>query len=169
MAVPTSTVDSRFSMPGATATPWEQTEQVLSAAPLFWISTVRRDGRPHVTPLVAVWDDGALYFSTGEQEQKALNLAANPDVVLTTGANGWEDGLDVMVEGPAVPVLERAALIRIAERWAGKWDGRWEYEVGDGCLRHPGATGRVLVFAVSPTKVLAFAKGEFSHTSHRFS
>ena len=45
---------------GATATPWEDVVGVLGSAELFWISTVRTNGRPHVTPLPAVWRDGAL-------------------------------------------------------------------------------------------------------------
>lgn len=36
---------------------------------------MRADGRPHVTPLVAVWLDGAPHFSTGPAEQKAVNLS----------------------------------------------------------------------------------------------
>jgi len=40
--------------------------------------------------------------------------------------------------------------------------------VGDGAFRHPDGEEPVLVFAVAPAKVLAFAKGTFSHTTHRF-
>ena len=32
---------------------------------MFWLSTVRPDGRPHVTPVVAAWVEGAVWFSTG--------------------------------------------------------------------------------------------------------
>jgi hypothetical protein len=49
------------------------------------------------------------------------------------------------------------------------WDGRWRYEVHDGAFRHEGGTGAVLVFSVQPTKALAFAKGTFGQTRHRFS
>jgi general stress protein 26 len=66
---------------------------------LFWITTVRVDGRSHVTPLVAVWLDEAIYFATGADEQKAVNLRNNQNVILTTGCNDWEQGLDVVVEG----------------------------------------------------------------------
>ena len=48
-----------------------------SGAELYWITTVRADGRPHVTPLIGVWFDGAMHFTTGLEEQKARNLAAN--------------------------------------------------------------------------------------------
>jgi hypothetical protein len=49
-----------------------------------------------------------------------------------------------------------------------KWDGRWRFEVGEDCFLHPGGRGRALVFAVTPDKVLAFGKGKFTQTSHRF-
>jgi nitroimidazol reductase NimA-like FMN-containing flavoprotein (pyridoxamine 5'-phosphate oxidase superfamily) len=168
MTMPVTTLDPRFSDPAATATSWDETSKALETAGLFWISTVRADGRPHVTPLVAVWVNSVLYFCTGAAEQKAINLGANPHVVLTTGCNGWEGGLDVMVEGDAVRVTDDAALSRLAQAWTTKWDGRWHYEVRSGVFHHPGSDEAVLVFAVAPAKVLAFTKGTFSHTQYRF-
>ena len=102
MSAPTTTLDPRFSDPNGVATPWEATRKHLEAAELFWITTVRPDGRPNVSPLVAVWLDDALHFCTGSEEQKAVNLRGNQQVVLTTGCNTWEGGVDVTVEGVAV-------------------------------------------------------------------
>jgi general stress protein 26 len=163
---PATELDARFSDPDAVATGWDETRRALESAELFWICTVRHDGRPHVTPLVAVWLDGAIHFSTGADEQKALNLDRNPHVILMTGCNSWERGLDVMVEGDAVKVTEEAVLRRLAEAWARKWDGRWRYEARDGALHHD--RGAAIVFSVAPAKVLAFGKGRFSQTRHRF-
>jgi general stress protein 26 len=161
-------LDERFSEPGSEPSSWEETERVLREAQLFWISTVRTDARPHVTPLVAVWHEGALHFCTGPEEQKAINLGANPRVALTTGCNGWQDGLDVVVEGEAERVTDEERLGALARAWAGKWDGSWQFEpMADG-FRHAGGEGIAHVFAVRPTKVLAFGKGGFSHTRHRF-
>ena len=60
---------------------------------MYWLSTVRPDGRPHVTPLLGIWLDGALYFCTGPDERKAKNLARNPRCILAgrgaTGSTGW--------------------------------------------------------------------------------
>jgi nitroimidazol reductase NimA-like FMN-containing flavoprotein (pyridoxamine 5'-phosphate oxidase superfamily) len=168
MMQPATELDTRFSDPDAVAVDWEDTRRVLERAELFWISTVRADGRPHVTPLVAVWLDDAIHFATGPDEQKAVNLRGNRNVILTTGCNEWERGLDVVVEGKAVPVTYETTLERLAQTWATKWDGRWHYEVRDGGFRHEGGSGVVLVFAVSPDKVLAFAKGTFGQTRHRF-
>ena len=163
---PSTELDTRFSDPGAHPTSWEDTLDAIKQAELFWLSTVRADGRPHVTPLVAVWFDDALHFSTGAHEQKALNLAGNPRVTLTTGANDWQSGLDVAVEGEAVRVTDPEQLHQLAAAWAQKWDGRWQYRVVEDGFRHD--VGTALVFAVRPTKVMAFAKGRFSHTRHRF-
>src|SRR6266571_4331587 len=60
MNEPVTTIDTRFSDPDAVTTPWEETRRVLEAAELFWIVTVRADGCPHATPLVAVWLDVAV-------------------------------------------------------------------------------------------------------------
>jgi nitroimidazol reductase NimA-like FMN-containing flavoprotein (pyridoxamine 5'-phosphate oxidase superfamily) len=163
---PTTSLDSRFSDAGAEPTSWDETVRTLEAAELFWITTVRADGRPHVSPLVAVWLDDALHFCVGADEQKAVNLRANPHVILTTGCNEWERGLDVVVEGAATEVADDATLQRLADAWRSKWDGRWQFEARDGRFHHE--VGAALVFAVQPTKVLAFGKGTFSHTRHGF-
>jgi nitroimidazol reductase NimA-like FMN-containing flavoprotein (pyridoxamine 5'-phosphate oxidase superfamily) len=167
MSTPATEVDPRYSDPDAVATEWTETVRVLEAAELFWITTVRADGRPHVTPLVAVWLDDALNFCTGPDEQKAVNLRGNAHVVLTTGCNSWDQGLDVVVEGDAVKVSGAAALRRLAAAWTAKWDGRWQFEAHDGCFRHRDGQPAD-VYAVKPAKVLVFAKGSFSHTRHRF-
>jgi nitroimidazol reductase NimA-like FMN-containing flavoprotein (pyridoxamine 5'-phosphate oxidase superfamily) len=166
MGEPTTELDARFSDPRAIPIGWETTRGVLESAELFWISTVRVDGRPHVTPLVAVWLDGALHFATGPEEQKAVNLQSNRHVILTTGCNDWDNGLDVVVEGEAVQVTDPAQLAKLAEAWTSKWDGRWRYEARDGAFHHDGNTA--LVFSVRPAKAFAFAKGTFGQTRHRF-
>jgi general stress protein 26 len=165
MDEPVTELDPRFSDPSAEATPWSTARAELEGAQLAWLSTVRADGRPHVTPLVAVWLDGAIHFCTGPGEQKAVNLSTNRHVVLTTGCNQWDRGLDVVVEGEARPVTDRVTLERLSAVWATKWDGRWRFGVSDGGFEHE--AGTALVFAVEPSKVLAFGKGEgFSHTRH---
>ncbi|HEY2776852.1 MAG TPA: pyridoxamine 5'-phosphate oxidase family protein [Gaiellaceae bacterium] len=169
MQQPTTELDTRFSDSDAVATDWEETRRTLENAELFWITTVRIDGRPHVTPLVAVWLNDAIHFATGVGEQKAVNLRTNQNVILTTGCNDWEKGLDVVIEGEAVQVSDESILERLAEAWVAKWDGRWRYEVHENGFRHEGGSGAILVFAVKPAKVLAFAKGTFSQTRHRFS
>ncbi len=55
---------SAFGSPNATPTVWSQAQDELAVAEVYWLSTVRPDGRPHVTPLLGIWLEGALYFCT---------------------------------------------------------------------------------------------------------
>jgi hypothetical protein len=164
---PIGQIDARFSDPGAQPTPWSTVQAVLDEAELFWLSTVRSDGRPHVAPLPAVWLDETLHFCTGAEEQKAVNLARNARCALTTGTNQWKAGLDVVVEGIAVRVTEESRLRRLADEWATKYHGDWQFDVVDQTFAHPDG-GRALVFEVDADKVLAFAKGDFAQTRYRF-
>lgn len=164
---PTPEQDIRFGDPAAPPTPWARALRVLEAAELFWISTVRHDGRPHVTPLPAVWHENRLHFCTGPAEQKAVNIARNPRVALTTGCNLWKEGLDLVVEGTAVRVADEIRLRALAELWRTKYHGDWDFTVGDGMFQHEDG-GVAVVFAVAPVKVLAFAKGLFAQTRYRF-
>jgi len=162
---PTGTIDRRFSDPEAGPTPWAATVQVLEEAELYWLTTVRRDGRPHVTPLIGVADHGAVHFCTGLREQKARNLEHSRQVALTTGNNSWARGLDVVVEGTAVRVTERDSLQRLADAYEAKYGSAWHFEVGDGVFGE--GEGAVPVFRIEATKVMAFAKEPHAQTTYR--
>ena len=117
---PTTHFDSRFSDPEASATPWAEAEAALIAAELYWLTTVRADGRPHVTPLIGAYHEGAVHFVTGSGEQKARNLEHARKVAMTTGTNTWAKGLDLVVEGEAVRVTDAAELQRARRRDRGQ-------------------------------------------------
>ncbi len=118
--MPVTELDARFSSKGATTTGWAEGRRHIDEADVFWISTVRPDGRPHVTPLLAVRHDDTMYFCTGPEERKATNLRQNPHCILITGQNGL-DGLDVVVEGHAVEVADGAELGLIAKAYESKY------------------------------------------------
>ena len=166
--MPTTNIDTRFSDPAAGATPWEDTVAALERAELYWITTVRADGRPHVTPLIGVYVDGAVHFSTGLEEQKARNLEHARKVALTTGANTWNAGLDVVVEGEAVRITDTAKLQELADAIEAKYGEVWHFDVAGDAFGGQGSTPG-LVFRIEPDKVLAFAKAPHGHTSFRFS
>jgi pyridoxine/pyridoxamine 5'-phosphate oxidase len=161
---PLAELDTQFSSDGATATPWVEARNLLANAEVYWLATVRPSGQPHVTTLLAVWLDDALYFCTGEGERKAKNLLSNSHCVLTTGCNVLE-GLDVVVEGEAVKVRDEAKLQRLADRYATKYD--WHYTVRDGAFYSD--AGRADVYEVAPVTAFGFGKGETSsQTRWRF-
>ncbi|HEU4489945.1 MAG TPA: pyridoxamine 5'-phosphate oxidase family protein [Jiangellales bacterium] len=158
-------LDGRFSDPEAGPTSWPEVARVLAEAELFWLTTVRRDGRPHVTPLIAVWQAGAMHFCTGLDEQKARNLEHSGQVALTTGSNAWASGTDVVVEGTAVRVTAAPELQRLADAYEGKYGRDWHFDVGEGGFA--AGDGTAAVFRVEATKVLAFAKDPHAQTTFR--
>ena len=164
---PLAELEPQFSSSDATLTSWAEAGEHLEKAEVYWLSTVRPDGRPHVTPVLAVWLDGALYFCTGEAERKAKNLARNAHCVLTTGCNALnEKSLDLVVEGDAVRVSDEARLQRIADRFASKYS--WHYTVRDGAFHGDGGN-IALVYEVMPTTAFGFRRGtSFSQTRWRF-
>lgn len=164
---PVTELNADYSSEGATATPWAAARTRLAQAEVYWLSTVRPDGRPHVTPVVAVWMDGALYFSAGPAERKAQNLTGNAHCAVTTGCNTLAEGVDLVIEGEAVRVHDEARLQRVAERFDKKYGPPFQFTVRDGGFY--GAGGEALVFAVKPAKAFGFGKGEsFSQTRWRF-
>lgn len=147
-----------FSSPGAQVTPWASALAVLGEAEVFWLSTVRPDGRPHVTPLLAAWSLGGICFTTGGQERKARNLEHNPGCALTTGTNSLT-GVDVVIEGVASVVEERAEREQAVADFEGKYaahltspEGTW-YRLGEAVI-----AGDVRLYRVAPTVGFAFGK-----------
>jgi uncharacterized pyridoxamine 5'-phosphate oxidase family protein len=165
---PLTELHPQFSSPDAIPTAWAAAREQLEKAEVYWLSTVRPDGRPHVTPLLSVWLNGALYFCTSPSERKAQNLAQNPQCILTTGCNDLSDGLDLVVEGEAVWVDEDVVLQRLADCYEAKYGSEWRFTVRDGMFQHD-AGGEALVYKVAPITVFGFGKGaSSSQTRWRF-
>ena len=165
---PVAELEPQFSSEGATPTSWAEARERLGMAKVYWLSTVRPDGRPHVTPIASVWLDDTLYFTTGQTERKAKNLALNSHCVITTGCNVLE-GLDLVVEGDAVRVTDEARLQRLADGYAAKYDQLFRFAVRDGAFYLEGSEIEVLVYELAPTTAFGFGKGEsFSQTRWRF-
>jgi hypothetical protein len=167
VAQPATDLDIRYGEPDATATDWVAARRELAEAELYWISTVRPDGRPHVTPLIALWHDDAVVFTTGPRERKAKNLAENAHCTFTTGRNDLHAGLDIVVEGDARRVTDPDRLRRIADAYVEKYGEEWRFTLADGGFDHEG--GHALVFAVAPTVAFGFGKGGYSQTRWTFS
>jgi hypothetical protein len=144
----------------------EVAAQALKSAEIYWLSTVRPDGAPHVTPLIGICSDRRFDFCTGADERKGRNLAANSKRVVTTGNNEISEGLNIVVESRAVRLRDEARLQRLAVAYAAKYEG-WHFEVKDGAFQGEG--GEALVFEVDPVKMFAFGKGRtFSQTRYHF-
>jgi general stress protein 26 len=174
---PDTEMDPRYSSEGAEPTKWTEARRHLEQAEMYWLSTVRPDGRPHVTPLLAIWQDDALHFSTGPEERKARNLEENPHCILTTGRNTVQEGLDLVLEGDAVRVTDKDALQRLVDAYMSKYGPDWRFDVADGGFAHPESSDVteeqksevILVYAVAPTTAFGFGRGDgYSQTRWRF-
>lgn len=161
---PVTELNPSFSTADAEATPWSDARTLLEKAEVYWLATVHPDGQPNITPLLAIWLDDVFYFTTGEGERKAKNIAQNPCCTITTGCN-VQKGTDIIVEGSAVQVGDDTLLKQLAELYASKYD--WHYEVLDGAFHHEGGTAQV--YRVAPVKAFSFGKGDTSsQTRYRF-
>lgn len=165
--LPAAELDRRYSDENAPPSTWTQVTAALDAAEVFWLSTVRADGRPHVTPLIAVRVDDRMHFCTGPDEQKARNLAGSGACVLTTGSNALGSGLDAVIEGRAVRISDSGLLTRIADAYRAKYGQDWSFDVTDGRFVNT-VGGPATVFRVDPGTVFAFAKGPYAQTVWRF-
>ncbi|OCB49292.1 pyridoxamine-phosphate oxidase [Mycobacterium vulneris] len=161
----TGKLDQRFSE-ATEATSWEAAATALTAAGLYWLTTVRGDGRPHVTPLVGVWIDDTFVFCTGSTEQKFRNLQHGAAVAVTTGTNTWNAGLDLVVEGTAARVTGGDRLRALADAYRAKYGDDWDFDCDDEVFDPQGEAA--IVYRVTPAKVLAFAKSPHGQTGFRF-
>lgn len=156
--------DLRFGDPEVTSPPWSEVEGLLRSADLYWLTSVRTDGRPHVTPLVGVWHEDGFVFSTGAGEQKQLNVAHDPRVAVTTGVSRWTEGTDVVVEGWARRITGRERLAGPAEAYRDKYGDDWAWQPAEDDFVAEGL--RPWVYRVEPSKVLAFGKAPHSQTAY---
>jgi Pyridoxamine 5'-phosphate oxidase len=138
------------SEPDSTPAPWAVGLDQLRGADTFWLSTIRPDGPPHATSLIAAWHAEALWFTTGPAERKARNLAENPSCVLRARCSDlFEGALDVVREGQAERVTDDAQFQPVATAFAVKYPtGPWDFVVRDGAFSDRDAGGRVILFRV---------------------
>ncbi len=147
---------------------WGDAERRLAAGGTYWLAGARRDGRPHVRPVLAVWLQGRLYFSSGDATRKARNLAHDPRCVVAVGC----PGIDFVVEGTAARVTADDMLRRVAELYASKYD--WHVSVRDGVFdgaegAPPAGPPPYHVYEVTPEVVFGFGTyGTFASTRWRF-
>src|SRR6478672_10046960 len=78
-----------------------------------WLTTLNEDGSPHVTPVGALWIDGAFWFQTGAGTRKHRNIERDPRCSVAVSIRD----ADVVVEGDAVRVSDADAVARAAAAW----------------------------------------------------
>jgi hypothetical protein len=99
---------------------WDRVRDPLAAEPpppgiAFFLGTSRPDGRPHAAPIGAVWLEGDIYLVSGPGTLKSRNLARQPACTISVSL----PGIDVVFEGAAQRITDRATLERLAAIYRG--------------------------------------------------
>ena len=136
--------------------PWAWAEERLAGSRNYWVVSTWPDGRPHAMPVWALWDAGALWFSSAARSRKVRNLRADPRCVVTT-----EGAMQpVVVDGRASIVTDLARLQRVVELMNAKYDASLDVGFLDPAVN---ATVRV-----DPERVLGLDDDAFTDTPTRW-
>jgi len=97
--------------------PWSWAQSRLESCRNYWLATTRPDARPHLMIVWGLWQEQALYFSTGRRSRKARNLEANAHCVIGTE----QAAAAVVLEGAAAEVSEVDVRRNFIERYSRKY------------------------------------------------
>jgi hypothetical protein len=136
--------------------PWSWAEERLAKSHDYWVATVRPDRRPHLMPVWAVWDGGALWWSSSLGSSKARNLAVDGRCSIATD-NAWEP---VVLEGTAVRVTDPESLAR----FVGLENEKYETDYGVDFL-DPSVNA---TFRVEPSWVFSLTEDDFTGSPTRW-
>ena len=77
------------------------------------VATAGASGWPHSVPVCHVLHGGRVYFASGSDARKVLNLHAHPRVTVTVDlySDAWENLKGVMVQG-TVKLIDRGSRFR---------------------------------------------------------
>ena len=151
--------------------PWSWAEQRLKKSHNYWITTVKADGSPRVSPhnvsphnvsphtmvVWGLWQDGRFLFSTGSKSRKARNLAQNAKCVVCT-EHAHEA---VVVEGTA-----ELADVPSRRRFLPKYERKYKFDMSK--MKQDILSMKEPVFAVRPRVVFGLWEKDFVGKSTRW-
>jgi nitroimidazol reductase NimA-like FMN-containing flavoprotein (pyridoxamine 5'-phosphate oxidase superfamily) len=125
--------------------PWTTAAEQLEQAKVYWLATVRHDGRPHIAPIWGAWVDDAFYFQGAPNSRWARNLGENPAASIHL-----ESVNDVVIVDGLVEqiVTDAAFAARLVEAWRAK------YVV----VEHPPQADTAGIFRLRPRAVRAWGE-----------
>jgi hypothetical protein len=135
--------------------PWSWARERLEQAAIYWVMTVRPDGRPHAVPIWASWIEDRFYFGASADTRRGRNLVTNPAV----GIHIERGDEVVIVEGVAAEVVPDVAL---AARLVADTAAKYSYRTDPADWRKGG------LYVVRPHVVLAWGRFFKDATRWRF-
>ena len=94
-------------------------DAALRDDPVVWLSSVQRDGRPHLVPLWFHWDGETIVAFSKPHARKVDNLRDQPRVMLAVGTPGPDFEVE-LIEATAV-LPDRPATEVIPEGFGAKY------------------------------------------------
>jgi PPOX class probable F420-dependent enzyme len=102
------------------------TSERLTAEPVIWLGTVRRDGRPHNVPVWFAWHDPAVLIFSMPGTVKVRNVRRSPAISLALdSADGGQD--IVLADGRAAFPPDADPLLRLL---TGKFQEKYALALG---------------------------------------
>lgn len=94
---------------------------VLAAAPVAWLTTLRADGSPHVTPVWFVTEGTSIWFASSQVNVKVRNIEQDPRVSVAIDGTG-DDALvaEGLASVRALADAPEGVLDRLAAKYG--WD-----------------------------------------------
>lgn len=130
---------------------WRAIEARLGRELTIWIATVRHDGRPHLTPVWFIWLEDKIYFATGADTQKFVNMYHNQIVSLSLP----DTSSVIIIEGEA-HVAPRTTVETLADYFYHKYE--WDFRYDE--------TADWRLIEVTPHKILAWGDGYDAEGMH---
>jgi PPOX class probable F420-dependent enzyme len=97
--------------------------KLLSAERVCRVATVGEAGTPHLVPVCHAVVGDRVYFGSGDDARKVLNLGHNPRIAITVDlySDDWSQIKGVMVQGSAKLVRRGPAFTRARKRLYAKY------------------------------------------------
>jgi PPOX class probable F420-dependent enzyme len=98
-------------VPSATSTgtqPADMAHRALMDDPVVWLSSVQRDGRPHVVPVWFHWDGEQIVAFSKPNARKVDNLRDQPLVMLAVGTPGPDFEVELIEATAELPATSAA-------------------------------------------------------------
>jgi PPOX class probable F420-dependent enzyme len=86
-------------------------EAALRDDPVVWLSSVQRDGRPHVVPVWFHWDGERIVAFSKPNARKVDNLRDQPSVMLAVGTPGPEFEVELIEATAEIPEADAAEVM----------------------------------------------------------
>jgi PPOX class probable F420-dependent enzyme len=102
---------SRTARTRHSATNRRQADAALRRDPVVWLSSVQRDGRPHLVPVWFHWDGEQIVAFSKPGARKVENLRDQPAVMLAVGTPGPDFDVELIEATAELPDAPASSLI----------------------------------------------------------